>query len=145
MLRQQLQTDLIQSMKSGDKARVEVLRYILAQVKNKEVDKKSELDDNEVLDVLRKQIKQLKESIDAFTKGNRPDLVAEYQAQYDIVATYLPKELSDEELKTEIEKVIAANKEIYDKNPKQIIGLCMKELKNKAESSRIMAMLSTME
>jgi uncharacterized protein len=145
MLRQQLQTDLIQSMKSGDKARVEVLRYILAQVKNKEVDKKSELDDNEVLDVLRKQIKQLKESIDAFTKGNRPDLVAEYQAQYDIVATYLPKELSDEELKTEIEKVIAANKEIYDKNPKQIIGLCMKELKNKAESSRIMAMLSSME
>ncbi len=145
MLRQQLQTDIIQSMKSGDKARVEVLRYILAQVKNKEVDKKSELDDNEVLDVLRKQIKQLKESIEAFTKGNRPELAAEYQAQYDIVATYLPKELSDEELKKEIENVIAANKEIYDKNPKQIIGLCMKELKNKAESSRIMAMLNQME
>lgn len=144
MLRQQLQIDLIQSMKSGEKARVEVLRYILAQVKNKEVDKKSQLDDNEVLDVLRKQIKQLRESIEAFTKGNRPELVSEYQAQFDIVSSYLPKELSDDDLKKEIETIIATNQEAFSKNPKLIIGIAMKELKNKAESSRIMALLNSM-
>lgn len=142
MIRQKIQEDQIAALKSGDKAKLEVLRYILAQIKNKEVDKKAELNDDETLDVIRKYVKQLNESIDAFEKGDRPQLAAESQAQKEIATQYLPQQLSDEALQTEIQKIIDANRELYEKNAKAIIGKCMQELKNKADSTRIMALLN---
>lgn len=144
MLRQKIQADQIQALKSGDKGRLEVLRFILSQIKNKEVDKKLELNDDEVLDVIRKYVKQLNESIEAFEKGDRPQLAAESKAQKEIANEYLPQQLSDEELKAEIQKIIDANKALYEQNPKAIIGKCMQALKNKADSPRIMALLNGM-
>lgn len=141
MLKEKLQKDQLSALKSGDKSKLETLRYILAQIKNKEIDKKADLTDEEVVDILRKQSKELQESIDAFKKGNRPDLIEQSEKQKQIVASYLPVELSDETLAQEIKKIIDANKELYNKNPKAIIGICMKELKTKADSSRIMKVL----
>ena len=83
--------------------------------------------------VLKKIAKELKESIEAFEKGNRPDLVKENKKQLVVVSQYLPAEITEEELKKEIEKIIADNKAIYDQNPKAIIGICMKQLKAKAD------------
>lgn len=143
MLRQKLQQDQITALKSGDKSRLEVLRFVIAQVKNKEIEKKTELNDEETLGVLKKFAKELKESIDAFEKGGRKDLVEANKKQLEIVAQYLPAEITDEELKKEIEKIIADNKAVYDQNPKAIIGICMKLLKSKADPSRIMKMLSS--
>ena len=145
MLRQQLQADQLQALKSGDKGKLEVLRYILAQIKNREVDKKTELNDEETMDVLRKYVKQLNESIEAFEKGGRPELAAEYKAQKEVATAYLPQQLSDEELNAEIQKIIDENKELYEQNPKAIIGKCMQGLKNKADSARIMAVLTSLE
>lgn len=141
MLKEKLQKDQLSALKSGDKSKLETLRYILAQIKNKEIDKKADLTDEEVVDILRKQSKELQESIDAFKKGNRPDIIEQSEKQKQIVASYLPVELSDETLAQEIKKIIDANKELYNKNPKAIIGICMKELKTKADSSRIMKVL----
>lgn len=141
MLKEKLQKDQLSALKSGDKSKLETLRYILAQIKNKEIDKKADLTDEEVVDILRKQSKELQESIDAFKKGNRPDLIEQSEKQKQIVASYLPVELSDETLAQEIKKIIDANKELYNKNPKAIIGICMKELKTKADSSHIMKVL----
>src|SRR3989338_6173611 len=103
MLQQKLQTDQIQALKSGNKKRLETLRYILAQIKNKEIEKREPLTDEEVTTVLRKIIKELKESIDSFEKANRTDLTQEYKAQYEIAAAYMPAEISDEELKRAVE------------------------------------------
>ena len=144
MLRQTIQADQLQALKSGDKGRLDVLRFILSQIKNKEVDKKAELNDDETLDVIRKYVKQLNESIEAFEKGNRPQLAADSQAQKKIANEYLPQQLSDEELSAEIKKVIDENKELYEKSPKAIIGKCMQALKNKADSARVMAVLNKM-
>ncbi len=141
MIKQTIQSDQIAALKGGDKKKLETLRYILAKIKNKEIEKRIELGDEEVLDILRKQVKELKESIDSFEKGNRADLAAEYKSQLELVSVYLPKELSDEELKKEVDRIIAANQELYQKNAKAIIGICMKELKNKAESSRIIKLI----
>lgn len=141
MLRAKIQEDQLKALKSGDKKRLDLLRFILAQIKNKEVDKKAELNDDETLSVLKKAQKELKESIEAFQKGNRTDLVAESQAQFDIVSEYLPAELSDAELKAEIDRIKAANQEAFQKNPKALIGIAIKELKNKADSARILKML----
>lgn len=147
MLRQKLQDDSIIALKSGDKEKLSVLRFIISQIKNKEIEKNppkgGELDDNETVGVLKKFAKELKESIDAFEKGKRKDLVDINKRQLEIVSQYLPAEISEENLKKEIEKIINENKSVYDQNPKAIIGLCMKQLKSKADPSRIMKILSS--
>lgn len=141
MLRQKLQEEQIIALKSKDSQKLSVLRFILAQIKNKEIEKRGELTDEEIILVIKKIAKELKESIEAFKKGGREDLVKENEKQLEIISLYLPKELSDEELKKEIEKIISQNQDLFNKNPKAIIGLCMKTLRSKADSSRIMKIL----
>ena len=141
MLRQKLQDDQIAALKAGDKTRLNVLRFILAQIKNKEIDKKSDLNDEEVLIVLRKVIKELKESVEAFEKGERKELAEDSKKQLEIASVYLPAEISDSELKGEVEKVIKENQAVFDNNQKAIIGICMKSLKSKADPGRIMKIL----
>ena len=141
MLRQKLQDDQIAALKTGDKTKLGVLRFILAQIKNKEIDKKSELNDEETMTVLRKVIKELKESVEAFEKGGRKELAEDSKKQLDFASFYLPAEISDEELKKEIEVVIKENQAVFDNNQKAIIGICMKELKSKVDPGRIMKIL----
>jgi len=129
MLRQKLQDDSILALKAGDKTKLNVLRFIIAQVKNKEIDKQSELNDEETMVVLRKVIKELKESVEAFEKGGRKELLEDSKKQLEIALVYLPAEIGDDELKKEIERVIKENQAVFDNNQKAIIGLCMKELK----------------
>ena len=145
MLRQKLQDDQVIALKSGDKTKLEILRFILAQIKNKEIDKKSGLNDEETLVVIKKVTKELKESIEAFEKGGRKDLSDDSKKQLEIVSVYLPAEISDEELKQEVEKVIKENQTVFDNNQKAIIGICMKQLKSKADPGRIMKVLSSYE
>ncbi len=144
MIKQKLQQDQFTAMKSADKDKVTVLRYILAQIQNKEIEKKADLTDEETVVVLRKFVKELNESIDAFTKGNRNDLVAGTKKQLEIITPYLPAEISDEELKKEIQKVVDQNKEIQQNNPKALMGICVKALKSKAEPGRIIKILQSL-
>lgn len=141
MLRQKLQDDQIVALKGGEKTKLDILRFILSQIKNKEVDKKSELDDEETLMVIKKVAKELRESIEAFEKGGRKDLTDDSKRQLEIVSVYLPKEINDDELKSQIEKVIKENQAIFDNNQKAIIGICIKQLKSKADPGRIMKVL----
>jgi len=91
--------------------------------------------------VLRKVIKELKESVEAFEKGGRIELLEDSKKQLEIALVYLPAEIGDDELKKEIERVIKENQAVFDNNQKVIIGLCMKELKSKADPGRIMKTL----
>jgi len=147
MLRQKLQDDQIVALKTGNKTKLGILRFILAQIKNKEIDKNppagGELNDEETLSVLKKIAKELKESIDAFEKGGRKELVEDNKKQLEIVSAYLPEEISDSELKGEIEKIIKENQTVFDNNQKAIIGICMKQLKSKADPGRIMKMIQS--
>lgn len=141
MLYQQLQSEQITALKAKDTLKLQTIRGIIAQVKNKEIEKKEALTDEEVLSVIKKAKKELLESIESFTKGGRADLVEESQKQLALVSVYLPAELTDEELEKAVKDLIAANADAIAKNPKAIIGICMKELKSKADSSRIMSAL----
>lgn len=143
MLRSKLQEDQIAALKAGDKVKLSVLRFVISEVKNREIEKKTELNDEETLAVLKKFTKELKESIEAFTKGNRPELVEENKKQLEVVSQYLPKEISDEELNAEIEKLLTENKAQVEQNPKSAIGLVMGRLKSKADPSRIMPILKS--
>lgn len=141
MLTQKLQADQIAAMKAGHRAQLDTIRYIVAQIKNKEIAVQRELTDEEAISVMQKVKKELNESIESFTKGGRTDLVEEYKAQLEVLLQYLPKELDDAALGAAIDELMEKNKDAYAKNPKSIIGICMKELRGKADSARIMGLL----
>ena len=143
MLQQNLYTEQIAALKLGEKEKSNTLRFALAAIKNREIEKKSDLTDEEVVVVLQKIARELKESIIAFGSGKREDLKQQSIKQLEILSVYLPKEMSDENLKTEIEKIIKENNEIFVKNKKAIIGIVMKQLRGKADSQKIMKILNT--
>lgn len=142
MIKQTIKQDQVAALKDGDQARLNILRYILAKIQNQEIAKQKELNDEETTAVLQKQVKELKETLEAAEKANRAELIAQAKTELAIVGGYLPKQLSDEELKKEVEKIVSENQELYQKNPKAIIGTCMRQLKSKADSSRIISLLN---
>jgi uncharacterized protein len=95
---ERLVSDLGTAMREKDTDRRDVLRYLRSEVKNAEIEKGRELTDDEVLSVIQRQIKQRRESIEQFQKGNRQDLVDAEQAQIVILETYLPPQLGQDEL-----------------------------------------------
>lgn len=141
MLRQKLQQDQINALKNKDQEKLDTLRFLISKIKNQEIDLKKELTDEEIILIIKKNIKELNESIEAFKKANRIDLLEKNQKQLNILTQYLPSELPDEQLKNEIEKIINNNQEIFQKNKKAIIGIVMKNLRAKADSSRILKIL----
>lgn len=143
MIKQKISDDQIIALKNRDQEKLTVLRYILSQIKNKEIDSRGELSDEEVVAVLRKIAKELNESIEAFKTGKRQDLVEKNQKQLEILTNYLPEEITDADLQKEIEALIEKNKKLFEKNPKIIIGIAVKELKSKANPSRIIRTLQS--
>ena len=144
MIKQTIKQDQIQALKTGDQTRLNILRYILAKIQNQEIAKQKELTDDEVVAILQKQIKEIHESLEAAEKAERQELIAQSKSELEIVFAYLPKQLSDDELKKAIEKIIKDNQELYQKNSKAIIGTCIKQLKSKADTSRIISALSSL-
>lgn len=112
MLKEKIQSDLNQALKKKDATRVSTLRFLLAEVHNREIElyqklQGKSLPDEEVVEVLRRQVKRRKESIEAYKQGKRDDLVKKEEAELGILNKYLPQQLSPEELEKIVEKTIA--------------------------------------
>lgn len=108
MLEKQISADYIQAMKAKDKDRVAVLSFLRAQIKNVLIDKRVEaLDDVEVIAVIKKQVKQRQDSISQYRSGGREDLAAKEQMELDILKTYLPQEMSADEVEALIAQAVA--------------------------------------
>jgi uncharacterized protein YqeY len=105
-LQDKVSGDLRQAQKSGDKARMTVLRLIKAGVKNAEIAQGTPIDDAGVIDVITREVKQHRESISEFTKGNRQDLIAKEEAELATLLEYLPKQMSREEVMAVVRRVI---------------------------------------
>ena len=108
-LQQQIDNDLKEAMKAKQAERLGVLRLLKAALKNVAIEKggaAAVLDDAEAMAVVRKQVKQRQDSIEGFTKGNRPELAAKEQAEMEILNTYLPKAMSPEDLAALVKEAI---------------------------------------
>jgi hypothetical protein len=106
-LSERIQKDLVEAMRAKDELRLSVLRGIKAAIKHKEVEKIRTLDDAESIQILQTLVKQRKESIDQFSKGNRPELAEKETKELAILETYLPAGASKEEMNVAIDKAIA--------------------------------------
>jgi uncharacterized protein YqeY len=107
VLKAQIIDDMKAAMKSGEKARLGVIRLITAAIKQREVDERIELDDEQVLVVLDKMVKQRRDSIKQYTDAGREDLAAIEEAEVEIIQTYLPAALSEDEIAAIVEAAIA--------------------------------------
>ena len=106
-LAKQIVTDLTASMKAQDAARTSTLRMVKAAMMNRQIEKGSELDDDEIQKLLRSLVKQRRDSIDQYEKAGRDELVAKEQAEIGIIETYLPQAASIDEIERAVAAAIA--------------------------------------
>ena len=136
-LKERITEDMKTAMRSGEKDRLAVIRLLQAAIKQIEVDERIVLDDAKVTSVLEKMIKQRKESIVAFEKGARADLVAKETAEISILQPYLPAQLSDAELDALITEAIAATGAASIKDMGKVMGVVKGKAAGKADMGAV--------
>ena len=123
-LAERINDDVKTAMKSQDKEKLNVIRMVKSAIQLAKIEAKHDLSDEEVIDVISKQIKMRKDSIVEFEKASRTDLAEAYKREIDILSEYMPEPLSKEEVEKIIEEVFV---KINPTSPKQM-GLIMKEV-----------------
>jgi len=136
-LQKRMSDDLKQAMKSGDTIRRDTLRMLASSVKYAEIAKQAALNDTDVLGVIAKDVKRHQESIDAFKKGNRPDLVAKEEAEMAILQGYLPKQMTRDEIMAAAREVMAAVGAKGPGDKGKVMKELMPKLKGKADGKEI--------
>lgn len=96
-MKEKLQKELIEAMKAHDKKKIDVIKLVKATIQNEEISAKKELNDEEVLSIITKQVKMRKDAISDFEKAGRQDLIDQYNSEIELLNEYLPKELTEEE------------------------------------------------
>ena len=137
-MQQQIDQDLKQAMMSRDEAKVSTLRFLKSALKYSAIEKKSEaLGDADIQQIIQKQIKQRRESIDQFSKAGRKDLADKEIREAQILESYLPKQLSDNELDELIRREIAAAGATSKKDFGRMMKLLSEKLSGRADGKRV--------
>lgn len=136
-MREKIMQDIVAAMKSKDKDVLTVLRMVKGAVQLEEINTKRELNDEEMITVLSRQIKTRKESIAEFEKGNRTDLIEKTQQEIDILSKYLPEQLSEEEVVKIIDEVFRTINPTGPSDMGKIMGALTPKLKGKADMGEV--------
>ena len=148
-LKSKIETDYENSLKSKDKIEISTYRLILSGIKDLEISnrsgpKKKETDDNDVKQLIKKMIKQRNESIDIYKKNNRVDLLAVEEKEVNILSSYLPKQLSDDETKDVCIKTINESNAQSIKDMGKVMGILKKNYSDNLDFSKAGAILKEM-
>lgn len=138
-MKERILKDIVTCMKEHDKEKLSVLRMVKGAMQLEEINNKKELTDDDVIGILAKQIKTRKESITEFEKGNRTDLMEQTQKEIEILETYMPEQLSEEE----VDKAIDEAFEIVKPESMKDMGRVMKEVTPKLKGKADMSLVST--
>lgn len=135
MLKTRLDADMITAMKDREagKLRLSVIRMVKSAIKNLEIDHKKELTEEEVLGVLMKEVKQRRDSVEEFKKGNRPDLVEATEAEIVILQEYLPEPMTETEIEELVKEVIQETGAQSKKDMGKVMGLLTARTKGRAD------------
>lgn len=139
---QKIRGDLNEAIRQKDKVRCSVLRLALASMKNAEIAQQKTLDEDGILGVIDKEAKQRHESIEAFERGNRQDLVAQEKAELAILLEYLPEQMSHEEIVDAARKVVSEIGATGPKDKGKVMSQLMPQLKGKAQGQEVNAVVS---
>ncbi len=132
-LKTRLQNDLKTAMKEKDSFKRDVIRFVMSAIKQIEVDERKELSDADIEAILVKQIKQRNDAIEQFRDGGREDLVEKNEKELQILRSYLPEPMSDEEVKTVLEEIIAQTGAEGMKDMGKVMGAAKAKIGSRAE------------
>jgi hypothetical protein len=139
-LKEQIISELKESLKSGDSLKRDTLRFLSSAIKNVEIEKKKKeegLDDQETLEVIKRAIKQRKDSIEQYEKGGRGDLAEKEKKELEILSVYLPAQMNEKKIREEIKKVISDSGANSQKDFGKVMGMAMKKLNGQAEGDLV--------
>lgn len=137
ILKEILMSDLKTAMKSKDTVMKNVVTMLRAEIKQYEVDNRVELGNDEIIDIITKQIKQIQGAIEDFKKGDRTDLVEEAELEIKLLSKYLPEPLSDDELQDLVKATIEEQNASTMKDMGKVMGILSQKTKGRADGRRI--------
>lgn len=132
-LKQQLMDDMKSAMKSGNKQELDAIRFVIAKIKNTEIDS-GEMDDKQIEQLIAKQIKEMKEVLADYDKAGRSDLADKDRANIEVLKKYLPEPLSEAEIDALVEKVVSENPGAH---MGMVIGLVTKQAAGRADGGMV--------
>ena len=136
-IRKHITAEMKEAMKSKDKVRLNTIRLILAAAKQKEVDERVVVSDDDMLAILDKLAKQRKEAIKMYSEAGRDDLQAQEESEYNVLLTFLPKQLSSEEIAQHIEQAIASTGASSMKDMGKIMAIIKPIFQGRADMSQV--------
>ena len=138
-LTEQIRKDMVGAMKERAVERLSTLRMVVSALKNKEIEQRTEVTDAQALQVLTSMIKQRKESIEQFTKGNRPELAEKEAAEITVIEGYMPKSAGEEELRSLVTAAVAELRATGASLGPRDLGSVMKAAQAKIQASGLRA------
>ena len=141
-LTEKIRSDMTEAMKAQERERLSTLRMLQSALKNEQINAGHELSDEEAMTVIRKAVKQRQDSIEQYTKGNRPELADKERAEMEILKAYLPPELTDEELEAGIREIVAATGAQSKKDMGKVMKEATARFKGRADGKKIQEIVS---
>jgi len=142
-LKQLITDDMKLAMKAQDKPALKAIRMILGAIKQKEIDERIDLDDNQVMAVIQKMVKQRKDSISQFSDAGRTDLVDVEEAELLIINNYMPTQLSDDEIEAAVVKAISDTGADSMKDMGKLMGILKGQLDGKADMGQVSQLIKS--
>ncbi len=139
ILRDKINDDMKAAMKARESEKLGAIRLLTSAIKQREVDERIDITDDIVLTIIEKMLKQRKDSIEQYTKGNRLDLVAIEQFEVGILQAYMPQQLSDAELSAILDQVIAETGATSGKDMGKVIGALRPKVAGRADMGKLSA------
>ena len=145
-LRDRLTEDMKQAMKDKEagKLKLSVIRMVRSAAKNVEIDRRKELDDNELLDVVAKEVKMRRDSLDEFRKAGRPELLAVLEQEIAILMQYLPEQMSEAEVRALVTQAVADAQAASAKDMGKVMALLMPKVKGRADGKLVNSIVKEM-
>ena len=140
-IKEKLQQDLKESLKKKDTIRLNTVRSIINAIKNKEIDLRKELTEDEIYGILNTLAKQRRESIEQYEKGGRQDLVEQEKRELEIILEYLPEQLSDEEIEKIVKETIEEVGASSIKDMGKVMKAVMPKVKGRADGKKVNEMV----
>ena len=141
MLKQRIQEDMKRAMKGGDKPRLGVIRLLMAAIKQREVDERIELDDEQILQVLDKMVKQRRDSITQYQEAGRSELAEQEADEVSILQEYLPEALTEDEIASMIQEAITATGAESMRDMGKVMGQLKPKMQGRADLGAVSALI----
>ncbi|PYQ31258.1 MAG: aspartyl-tRNA amidotransferase [Acidobacteria bacterium] len=141
-LSEQIRSDLTSAMKAQEKDRLSTLRMLQSAIKNEQINVGHELSDEEAMTVIRKAVKQRQDSIEQYTKGNRPELAEKERAEMELLKAYLPPELTEDEIESGVREIVASTGAQSKKDMGRVMKEAAAKYKGRVDGKKIQEIVS---